>query len=70
MIENLLISSDLSKLRRDLVKPEDKDSLSGRQKKFAELAVDDDSRRFIAYFRGRCKIQNPEKSILPPPPFL
>lgn len=69
MIENLLISSDLSKLRRDLVKPEDKDSLSGRQKKFAELAVDDDSRRFIAYFRGRCKIQNPEKSILPPPHF-
>ena len=67
MIENLLISSDLSELRRDLVKSNNKDLLFRKQKEFAKLAIDTDNRKFIAYFKCRCKTQDmEEKHLLPP----
>ena len=66
MVNGVLISSNLSKLRRDLVKSEDKDSLFRKQKELAELVVDDDSRKFIAYFLGRCRTREPRENRLPP----
>ena len=66
MIKNLLISSDLSELRRDLVKSDDKGLLFRKQKELAKLVVDIDNRKFIAYFRCRCKTQElEEKHLLP-----
>lgn len=65
MIKNLLISSSLSKLRSDLVKSKDKDLLFKKQKEFAELAVHNGGKKFISYFRDRCKTQNLEENYFP-----
>ena len=69
MIKNLLISSNLSKLRRDLVKSNDEDLLFRKQKEFAELAVHTDRRKFVAYFRDHCKTQKLEEKHFPFPQF-
>ena len=65
MINSILVSSDLSKLRSGLVKIEDEGLLLRRQKELAELATNPG--KFVAYFRDNCKTQELEEK--PPPPY-
>ena len=58
MIESILISGNLSKLRNDLIgKSLDEYIRLAKQKQFASLVVNRKSEEFIGYFKSRCKTE-------------